>query len=381
MNFKTFVKKILSIQAILIYFGLVTLSISIFYKNRASKLFAEYEREIVQLILLNNRIGGSEAKNLDAECEALKDKFFPFTYFDFSLEEKLNQIINLLKENAVSGAPDSTTTTTNTNTNTTTTTTKTTQAEDLSSLILDFQDTIAQKEISLVFGYDSLMYCSSLLLLISILCIIFKTIRQRNLIKNMQLRNDEQQKISRNLHDGVAQDLAALKFYLQKEDKEKTDFYANQALNEVRYLIGALHLDLSDDFETIIKNILQAFESNYKIKSQLQIASSHVSTLPQNVQIEIIRILQESLSNIARHANASEVTVKFTDVADDFKITIRDNGVGFSIEDIDKLNSTDTRKHYGLHNIQERVKNLGGTVEFVNKGGTTIAITIKDIIR
>ena len=376
MNFKTFVKKILSIQAILIYFGLVTLSISIFYKNRASKLFAEYEREIVQLILLNNRIGGGEAKNLDAGCEVLKDKFFPFTYFDFSLEEKLNQIINLLKENAVSSAPDSTTT----NTNTTTTTPKATQAEDLSSLILDFQDTIAQKEISLVFGYDSLMYCSSLLLLISILCIIFKTIRQRNLIKNMQLRNDEQQKISRNLHDGVAQDLAALKFYLQKEDKEKTDFYANQALNEVRYLIGALHLDLSDDFETIIKNILQAFESNYKIKSQLQVASSHVSTLPQKVQIEIIRILQESLSNIARHANASEVTVKFTDVADDFKITIRDNGVGFSIEDIDKLNSTDTRKHYGLHNIQERVKNLGGTVEFVNKGGTTIAITIKDII-
>lgn len=377
MNFKTFVKKILSIQAILIYFGLVTLSISIFYKNRASKLFAEYEREIVQLILLNNRIGGGEAQNLDAECEVLKDKFFPFTYFDFSLEEKLDQIINLLKENAVSGAPASTTT----NTNTTTTTPKATQAEDLSSLILDFQDAIAQKEISLIFGYDSLMYCSSLLLLISILCIIFKTIRQRNLIKNMQLRNDEQQKISRNLHDGVAQDLAALKFYLQKEDKEKTGFYANQALNEVRYLIGALHLDLSDDFETIIKNILQAFESNYKIKSQLQIASSHISTLPQKVQIEIIRILQESLSNIARHANASEVTVKFTDVADDFKITIRDNGVGFSIEDIDKLNSTDTRKHYGVNNIQERVKNLGGTVEFVNNGGTTIAITIKDIIR
>lgn len=377
MNFKTFVKKILSIQAILIYFGLVTLSISIFYKNRASKLFAEYEREIVQLILLNNRIGGGEEQNLDAECEALKDKFFPFTYFDFSLEEKLDQIINLLKENAVSGAPASTTT----NTNTTTTTPKATQAEDLSSLILDFQDAIAQKEISLIFGYDSLMYCSSLLLLISILCIIFKTIRQRNLIKNMQLRNDEQQKISRNLHDGVAQDLAALKFYLQKEDKEKTGFYANQALNEVRYLIGALHLDLSDDFETIIKNILQAFESNYKIKSQLQIASSHISTLPQKVQIEIIRILQESLSNIARHANASEVTVKFTDVADDFKITIRDNGVGFSIEDIDKLNSTDTRKHYGVNNIQERVKNLGGTVDFVNNGGTTIAITIKDIIR
>ena len=74
------------------------------------------------------------------------------------------------------------------------------------------------------------------------------------------------------------------------------------------------------------------------------------------------------------------MTVKFTDVADDFKITISDNGVGFSLEAVDELNRTDTRKHYGINNIQERVKNLGGTVEFVNNGGTTIAITIKDTI-
>jgi len=291
---------------------------------------------------------------------------FLFTYFDISLEEKLNEITTLLEEKAKSKPSDYQT--------------SKTVEDQLSSSILDFQDIIAQKQIFLLFGYDSLMYCSSLLLLISILCIIFKTIKQRNLIKNMQLRNDEQQKISRNMHDGVAQDLAALKFYLQKEDKDKSDFYANQALNEIRYLIGALHLDLSNDFETIIKNILQAFESNYKIKSQLQLASSHISSLPQNVQIEIIRILQESLSNIARHANATQVTVKFTDIGNDFKIIISDNGVGFKLENIDKLNSTDTRKHYGVNNIQERVKNLGGTVEFVNKGGTTIAITIKNII-
>ena len=224
------------------------------------------------------------------------------------------------------------------------------------------------------------MYCSSLLLLISILCIIFKTIKQKNQIKNLKLRNDEQQKMSRNLHDGVAQDLAALKFYMQQDDKEKSDFYADQALKEVRYLIGALHLDLSEDFKAIVRQILQTFESNYKIKTNIFIASSHVSSLPQNVQIEIIRILQEALSNIARHANATEVTVKLTEVAQDFKLIISDNGVGFNIEEVDELNKTDSRKHYGVHNIKERVANLGGTVEFVNKGGTTIAITIKNII-
>lgn len=358
MKFKAILKKFFSIQAILIYFGLVTLSISVYYKNQASRLFADYEHEAVRLILLNNSIGEGSASFTQADIAALKDKYSPFTYFDFTLEEKLDKIILLLQRDAGNFEAE----------------------QELSSLILDFQDSISQKEISLVFGYDSLMYCSSLLLLISILCIIFKTIRQKNQIRNMQLRNDEQKKMSRNLHDGVAQDLAALKFYLQQEDKEKTDFYADQALKEVRYLIGALHLDLSEDFEAVLRQILLAFESNYKIKTNIFVASSHIASLPQNVQLEIIRILQEALSNIARHANATEVTVKLTELAQDLKLIISDNGVGFNIEDVDELNSKDSRKHYGVHNILERVNNLGGSVEFVNREGTTIAITIKNII-
>lgn len=356
MKIRGVLKRFLSIEAILIYFGLVTLSISIYYKNQAAKLFAEYEHDAMCLILLNNNIGRGGLSQ--TECQALKEKYYPFTYFDFSLEEKLNEIILLLKE----GPSD------------------TGAQQHLSSLILEFQDALSQKEITLVFGYDSLMYCSSLLLLISILCIIFKTIKQKNLIKNLKLRNDEQQKMSRNLHDGVAQDLAALKFYLEKEDKEKSDFYADQALKEVRYLIGAFHLDLSDDFENILRQILTAFESNYKIKTNVFVSASHISSLSQNIQIEIIRIFQEALSNIARHANASEVTVKLTEVAGDLKVIISDNGVGFNLEKLDQLNKSDSRKHYGVHNIQERVNSLGGTVEFINKEGTTIAITIKNII-
>ena len=65
--------------------------------------------------------------------------------------------------------------------------------------------------------------------------------------------NEEQSKISRNLHDGVAQDLAALKLYLEKEDLSKSKFYAQQAFNEVRYMIGATHLDLNQSFEEIVR--------------------------------------------------------------------------------------------------------------------------------
>ena len=361
---KARLKKFFSIEAILIYFGLASLSCSIYYKTRASVLFADYEREAINLVMLNNRISLGQVSPLEIneKCLLLADKYFPFTYFDFSLEDKLNEMLALLKEKVQSPVNQE-------------------KKYRLEQLILDFQDEISKKEISLYFGYDSLMYCSSLLLLISILCIIFKTVKQRNQIKTLQLRNDEQQKMSRNLHDGVAQDLAALKFYMQQDDKEKSDFYANQALNEIRYLISNFHLDLSEDFEKIIGQILKSFEANYKIKARLYVVSDHMSALSQNIQMEIIRILQESLSNIARHANATEVKVKFTEIGPDSKIIISDNGIGFDLEKVDELNKTDEKKHYGIRNIQERVKLMGGTVEFVNDGGTTIAITIKNIIR
>ena len=59
MKSKYYIKRLLSIQAILIYFGIITLTISIYYKNKAARLFADYERETVKMILLNNSIGGA----------------------------------------------------------------------------------------------------------------------------------------------------------------------------------------------------------------------------------------------------------------------------------------------------------------------------------
>ena len=61
-------------------------------------------------------------------------------------------------------------------------------------------------------------------------------------------------------------------------------------------------------------------------------------------------------------------------------MTISDNGVGFDLEKVEELNKSDSKKHYGVQNIIDRIQALGGNVEFINKEGTTIAITIKNII-
>ena len=96
--------------------------------------------------------------------------------------------------------------------------------------------------------------------------------------------------------------------------------------------------------------------------------------------MELLRILQEALSNCSRHSEATLLTIKITDIGSFIRFVIEDNGKGFSEEDI-KTKQSEEINHYGLVNIRTRVEKLGGTVEISGKGGTTIAITIKNIVR
>ena len=118
---------------------------------------------------------------------------------------------------------------------------------------------------------------------------------------------------------------------------------------------------------------MEAFERNWLIKANCFIASEKLQKLDSKKQTEILRILQEALSNIARHSGASEVSLKIIDLASAIKIVIRDNGKGIADTSI-----TSPQKHYGLVNMRERAKNIGGEIEIKNEGGLSIAITIKD---
>ncbi|MBQ3969975.1 MAG: hypothetical protein II685_05785 [Clostridia bacterium] len=123
---------------------------------------------------------------------------------------------------------------------------------------------------------------------------------------------------------------------------------------------------------------MNAFENNYELKTNVFISDDAFEDIPQASQIEILYIVQEALSNIARHADATLVDLKIIPVGDMTHITIHDNGVGFSEEKTKK--SGDGKMHWGIKNIRKRVEQLHGTVEFINDGGTTIAIRIANTV-
>lgn len=349
----------IKVQNLLIILSSLSFVCTIIFKNKAESNFYKLNSELANLYVIGNDIKKSEMNVYEEEyinqfCTNLSDVFYQFTYFDENIDGQLKNIIFLIKEH---------------------------KDVELKSALYDFQDAIYIRQHKLSFSFDCLLYSSLFLIFIAIAVIIYQILLQKNELTKLQTINDQQLRFSRDLHDGVAQDLAALKLYLEKKDEEKSIFYAEHALSEVRFIIDSMHIDLSKNYEEILKETLSNFEINYNIKTELLIACSKLESYNIEFLIELLRVLQEALSNIARHSAATKVTVNITEVGNDLNFFIKDNGKGFNIEEISKKFDSSKKKHYGIKNIQDRVHGLGGTVDFINAEGTVIAICFKDIIR
>lgn len=335
------VRKLFKIEYILIYTAFFVFILNVSFKRTASSEFDKIDLAINSITLQNK------------QPENFSSLLLPFSYFDQKIESQMNEVVLLMNN------PDC--------------------HDDLIEATIQLQYSLHQTEQTLLFGYDCLLYCAIFLAVIGVLVILYKNFSFKIENNRRKAMNEAQINFSRDLHDGVAQDLAAMKVYLKKNDVAKTNFYANHAFKEVRYLIDSLRLDFDGNFEKVLEETINSFEDNYEIKAKFLCAAEGLGKLKEEHQIEIYRILQEALSNIARHANATEITVKITEVGNTLNVIISDNGTGFNQEEIPGRKNE--KHHYGLLNIKDRVKKLGGTVDFITTGGTTIAITIKDIIR
>ena len=347
-NRKLKLKSFFKIELILIYIAAINFGFTIYYKTQTNQIISNLDSQMLKIQMNDNL---EENTNYSELFEQLDYDYKPFTYFDEDLKNELNQIKYFLQNGSNTIEP-----------------------------VITFQNHMHTIQNRLNLGFDSLLYCSMILIVISGFIIAEKSFKNKIALNSFKIKNEEQIKISRNLHDGVAQDLAALKLYLEKDDLSKSKFYAQQAFNEVRYMIGTTHLDLSESFEEIIKKLGATLEANYNISTKVYLGSNKIKNLSEDVKLELIRILQEALSNISRHANASNVEIRFIDGIDDLRFIIKDDGKGFSEEEVELKNKQSVKQHYGVSNIKERVALLGGTVDFIHEGGTTIAISIKDSV-
>lgn len=192
-------------------------------------------------------------------------------------------------------------------------------------------------------------------------------------------QNIERNRIAKDLHDGVAGDLAGIKLllakentYLKNENLQKIQENLSEVFQEIRKI--SHNLSINNIKEKTLKNLLSDLKENYQQRNEF---SFDVYIYPENAiddldeikKLNIYRILQELLHNISKHAKATEVELSINRHHNDMNIIVADNGVGFDIY----------KKGIGLKNIEERLKIISGEMNIqseMNKG-TSVIIDIK----
>jgi signal transduction histidine kinase len=146
---------------------------------------------------------------------------------------------------------------------------------------------------------------------------------------------------------------------------------------QLQYLSHKLRPPMLDVFglmpalKSHINGIKKRTEMNIVIESE-----NFKQRLLPDIEINLFRIIQESLHNIVKHANATNAIVTLEKVHGGLQIKIDDNGIGFESNCMGKSTGSDTG--IGIMGMQERVNNLGGTFKIASgeNGGTSILVEI-----
>lgn len=224
-------------------------------------------------------------------------------------------------------------------------------------------------------GFDSLSYTSFILAAISIFVMEVRLNKHKNQFEILQAQQKSQKSFSRELHDGVIQSLTALKLCLTQGNSEKALTFANDALLETRELLGLSRINFTDDFINLIQQYAKVIEENYKIKVNVYEASDYIKNINADFKHEMLKILQELLTNAGKHSKATEINVKLLDTSNNFIFSVSDNGCGFN------SNTENIISHAGLKIINERASYLGGEIKIKSDEHGTNAILILPITK
>jgi PAS domain S-box-containing protein len=202
--------------------------------------------------------------------------------------------------------------------------------------------------------------------------------------KSESVREEERKYIAREVHDELGQILTGLQMDVSMlssrfgpalpalhEHLLGTLELVNKSLAVVRNVSSSLRpaaLDMG--IVPAIEWLAERFGKNTKINCEVHVRDEdHGIYLDENASIALFRITQESLTNVARHANASKVDITISQEGDDYLLELRDNGNEFDSDTIKK----DT---FGFIGIRERVLLLGGKLSISSKPGSGAVIKV-----
>jgi signal transduction histidine kinase len=170
----------------------------------------------------------------------------------------------------------------------------------------------------------------------------------------LRAQEDERRRIARELHDEAGQVLTAVKIELDLEGRSEASEMVGRALAQVRDLSNLLRPTVLDDLGLIpaLRGLCEDFTRRTHIDAALE-AEDPTRPFGPEEEVVIYRVVQEALTNVARHAEATAARVRLATEHETTRLIVEDNGRGLS---------GDLTPHLGLLGIRERVTALGGSV-------------------
>lgn len=195
----------------------------------------------------------------------------------------------------------------------------------------------------------------------------------------------ERLRLAHELHDGPMQDLYSVVYELE-ELRGKSDAQFSESLGHVTESLHAVLKELRETAtelrpptisqfgleKTIRSYVADLQDKHPELATHLSLARDH-QLLPEEVRLALFRVLQQSLTNTVRHADATEIRIRFSFDAEEARLEVSDNGKGFEVPSnwIEFVREG----HYGLAGAAERVNALGGM--FVVESRPSFSTTVR----
>ncbi|GAB4478965.1 MAG: hypothetical protein Kow0088_19390 [Anaerolineales bacterium] len=213
-------------------------------------------------------------------------------------------------------------------------------------------------------------------------------LQNANMLAEVELKAILQERIrlAREIHDGLAQTLGFLKLkisqlrgYLEQGEIERvkqTTQLLHEAISDAyidaRHAIDQLRISVYDaPLAELLQETLDEFRESSGIPCELDISPSELR-LPVEINVQLVRIVQESLSNVRKHAHAYHVQIQASLMGDWMILEVRDDGVGFQPQEVSR------HSQYGLRGMKERAELIGAELQIISQPdqGATVQVRL-----
>ncbi len=214
-------------------------------------------------------------------------------------------------------------------------------------------------------------------------------LRFRSVQRQFALVLNERNRVAREIHDTLAQDFVSVSLQLEiisqmvranklpqaAQQLQATRVLVKKGLEAARQSIWDLRANATrNSLPVRVRQAVETFAQRHPAAT-VTIGGAY-RELQQEIEDEVLRIVQESLSNVDRHAEATEVNVELHYERDRLALTVWDNGRGFLPEKARELNG-----HYGLRGMEERAAVLGGTLVVRSDAGEGTVVKLQVPLR